>query len=117
MLPISVVVEVNGLDSDVRVNGVFVKQDSTTSIMGTVCECSGAGFQHSHSLGVRVILWHCIPTGLRFLKFLVGALEEVVLGVQYLLGEGRAVQVVLRAVVDWKRGDVEETSKGMTWLT
>ena len=28
-----------------------------------------------------------------------------------------AVQVVLRAVVDWKRGDVEETSKGMTWPT
>ena len=36
MLPVSVVVEVNGLDSDVRVIGVFVKQDSTTSIMGDV---------------------------------------------------------------------------------
>ena len=33
------------------------------------------------------------------MKFLVGALEEVVLGVQCLLGEGRGVQVVLRAVV------------------
>ena len=36
MLPVSVVVEVNGLDSDVRVKGVFVKQDSTTSMMGNV---------------------------------------------------------------------------------
>ena len=29
-------------------------------------------------------------------------LAEVVLGVQCCLGEGRAVQIVLRAVVDWK---------------
>ena len=36
MLPISIVVEVDGLDSDVRVKGVFVTQDSTTSIMGDV---------------------------------------------------------------------------------
>ena len=42
------------------------------------------------------------PTGLRLLKFLVGALKEVFLGVQCLLGEGRAVQVVLRAVVHGK---------------
>ena len=33
------------------------------------------------------------------MNFLVGAHEEVVLGVQFLLGEGRAVQVVLSAVV------------------
>ena len=80
-------------------------------------ECSGGGFRHSQSSGVRVILSRCFPTGLRLLKFLVGALEEEVLGVQCLLREGRAVQVVLRAVVDWKRESVEETSKGMTWLT
>ena len=36
MLPISIVVEVDGLDSDVRGKGVFVKQDSTTIIMGNV---------------------------------------------------------------------------------
>ena len=36
MLPVSVVVKVNGLDGDVRVQGIFVKQDSTTSIMGNV---------------------------------------------------------------------------------
>ena len=36
------------------------------------------------------------------MKFLVGALDEVVLGVQCLLGEGRAVQVVQRAVVHEK---------------
>ena len=42
-------------------------------------------------------------------------LEEV-LGVQCRLGEGRAVQVVLR-VVDWKREGELETSKEMTWLT
>ena len=29
-------------------------------------------------------------------------LAEVVVGVQCCLGEGRAVQIVLRAVVDWK---------------
>ena len=60
-----------------------------------VWECCCAGFRHSHSQGVRVILQRCFPTGLRLLKFLVGAHEEVVL---CLLGEGRAVQVVLRAV-------------------
>ena len=42
------------------------------------------------------------------LEFLIGALEKVVLDVQCLLGQGRAVQVVLRAVVDWKRRDVED---------
>ena len=57
------------------------------------------------------------PTGLRLLKFLIEALEEVVLGVQCLLGEGRAFQVVLRAAVDRKRRDVQDTSKGMTSLT
>ena len=46
----------------------------------------------------------------------VQVLEEV-LGVKCRLGEGRAVQVVLRVVVDWKSEDVEETSKEMTWLT
>ena len=40
----------------------------------------------------------------------VKVLEEV-LGVQCRLGEGRAVQVVLR-VVDWKRECDAETSKG-----
>ena len=43
-------------------------------------------------------------------------LEEV-LGVLCRLGEGRAVQVVLRDVVDWKREGEAETSKAMTWLT
>ena len=38
-------------------------------------------------------------------------------GVQSCLGEGRAVQVVLRVVVDWKREGEAETSKEMTWLT
>ena len=41
----------------------------------------------------------------------------MVLGVQCRLGEDRAVQVVRRVVVDWKREGVVETSKGMTWLT
>ena len=42
---------------------------------------------------------------------------QEVLGVQCRLGEGRAVQVVLR-VMDWKREGEVETSKGMmTWLT
>ena len=39
------------------------------------------------------------------------------LGVQCRLGGGRAVQVVLRVVVDWKREGEAETSKEMTWLT
>ena len=42
---------------------------------------------------------------------------EDVLGVQCRLGEDRVVQVVLRAVVDWKREGVVETSKEMTLLT
>ena len=46
-----------------------------------------------------MILYRRFPTGLRLMKFLVGAHEEVVLGAQCHLGEGRAVQVVLRAVV------------------
>ena len=41
----------------------------------------------------------------------------MVVGVQCCLGEGRAVQVVLRAVVDWKTGGVETTNTGVTWLT
>ena len=41
---------------------------------------------------------------------------EEVLGVQCRFGEGRAVLVVLRVVVDRKRGEAE-TSKEMTWLT
>ena len=36
------------------------------------------------------------------------------LGVQCRLGEGRAVQVVLRVVVDWKREGEAEISKEMT---
>ena len=40
-----------------------------------------------------------LPHRTALLRFLVGALDEVVLGVQCLLGEGRAVQVVLRAAV------------------
>ena len=36
---------------------------------------------------------------------------------QYRLGEGHAVQVVLRVVLDWKRESEAETSKEMTWLT
>ena len=36
MLPIPGVVEVNGIDLDVRVKGVIVEQDSTTSIVGNV---------------------------------------------------------------------------------
>ena len=62
-----------------------------------VWECCCVGFRHSHCQGVKVILQR-FPTGLRLLKFLVGAHEKVVLGVQCLLGEGRAVQVLLRAV-------------------
>ena len=42
MLPISVVVEVNGLDSDVRLKGDFVKQDSATCIMCNVEVIRGA---------------------------------------------------------------------------
>ena len=80
-----------------------------------VWECSDAGFRHSHSWGVRVILERCFPTTLSLLKILESALEKVVLGVQCLHGEDRAVHVVLRTVVDWKRGDVEEACKGMTW--
>ena len=48
---------------------------------------------------MSAVLQRCFPTGLRLLQFLVGALEEVVLGVQCLLGEGRAAQGVLRVVV------------------
>ena len=44
-----------------------------------------------------MILQRCF-LGLRLLKFLVWALEKVVLGAQCLVGEGRTVQVVLRAV-------------------
>ena len=39
----------------------------------------------------------------------------MVLGVQCLLGAGRAVQVVLRAAVDRKRRDVQDTSNGLTF--
>ena len=56
-----------------------------------------------------MILERWFQTGL----CLLGALGEVVLGVLCLHGEGCAVQAVLRAVVDWKKGDVEETSKEM----
>ena len=34
MLPVPSVVEVDGLDRDVRVKGVLVEQDSTTNVMG-----------------------------------------------------------------------------------
>ena len=43
----------------------------------------------------------------------VSVLEEV-FGVKCHLGEGRAVQVVLRVVVDWKWEGEVETSKEMT---
>ena len=36
MLPVSVVVEVNGLERDVRVKGVFAKQDSATNVVSNV---------------------------------------------------------------------------------
>ena len=36
MVPVSVVVEVNGLHGDVRVKCVFVEQDCTTSIVSDV---------------------------------------------------------------------------------
>ena len=42
---------------------------------------------------------------------------EEVLCARCRLGEGRAVQVVLRVVVDWKREDEAGTSKEMTWPT
>ena len=35
MLPIPSVVEVNGLDSGVRVKGLFVKQDGTTNVVSS----------------------------------------------------------------------------------
>ena len=41
MLPVSVVVKVNGLHGDVRVKGVFVEQECTTSIVSDtemICE-------------------------------------------------------------------------------
>ena len=75
---------------------------------------------------LRVILQRCLPTGLRLLvrapkEFVLEEAEEVlaevVVGAQCGLGEGRAVQVVLRVVVDWKREGEPETSKEMTWLT
>ena len=34
MLPVPSVVEVDGLDRDLRVKGVLVEQDSTTNVMG-----------------------------------------------------------------------------------
>ena len=58
-----------------------------------------------------MILQRCFPTGLRLLvrtheevalEEAEEVLEEVDVGVQCGLGEGRAVQIVLRAVVDWK---------------
>ena len=58
-----------------------------------------------------MILQRCFPTGLRLLvraheevvlEEAEEVLAEVVVGVQCCLGEGRAVQIVLRAVVDWK---------------
>ena len=42
MLTVSVVVEVDGLDSDVRVTSVFVKQDSTTGeLINVKVVCAG----------------------------------------------------------------------------
>ena len=76
-----------------------------------VWECCCASFRHSHMQDLRVILQRCLPTGLRLLvrapkEFVLEEAEEVlaevVVGAQCGLGEGRAVQVVLRAVVDWK---------------
>ena len=58
-----------------------------------------------------MILWRCFPTGLRLqvraheeivLEEAEEVLAEVVVGEQCRLGEGCAVQIVLRAVVDWK---------------
>ena len=67
-----------------------------------------AGFRHSRTWRARAVQQRCLST--------VWVLEEV-LGVQCRPGEGRAVQVVLRVVVDWKRESEAETSKEMTWLT
>ena len=57
-----------------------------------------------------MILYRCFPTGLRLLvreayeEFVLEEAEEVlaevVVGVQCCLGEGRAVQIVLRAAMD-----------------
>ena len=44
-------------------------------------------------------------------------LAEVVVGVQCCLGEGRTVQTVLRAVVDWKWEGAGTTNMVVTWLT
>ena len=58
-----------------------------------------------------MILWRCFPTGLCLLvrgheevvlEEAEEVLADVVVGVQCCLGEGRAVQIVLRAMVDWK---------------
>ena len=58
-----------------------------------------------------MILQLCFPAGLRLLvktreevvlEEIEHVLEEVVVGVQCGLGEGGAVQMVLRVVVDWK---------------
>ena len=57
-----------------------------------------------------MILQRCFPTGLRLLarahkEFVLEeaeeVLEEVVVGVQCGVGESRALQVMLRAVVGW----------------
>ena len=69
-----------------------------------MCERCCASFCHSRNIDVRE-------------RFVGAACRlDVVLGGQC-LGEGRAVQVVLRVVVDWKREGEAETSKEMTWLT
>ena len=44
-------------------------------------------------------------------------LEEVDVGVKCGLGEGRAVQIVLRAVADWKWEGAGTTNTGVTRLT
>ena len=58
-----------------------------------------------------MILQRCFPTGLRLLlraheevvlEEAEEVLAEVVVGVQCCLGEGRAVPIVLRAMMDWK---------------
>ena len=81
---------------------------------------------HAHVQDVRVILYCVVfrPDCVCWwgheevvLEEAEEVLAEVVVGVQCCLGEGRTVQVVLRAVVDWKRGDVETTNMGVTWLT
>ena len=69
MLPISRVVEVNGLDTDVRVKGVLVEQDSTASVVGNVKvirEARAGGTRsppgaQSHAISPQCVFqWHLL---------------------------------------------------------